>query len=651
MFTRPLRSLTVAATTLAALAGGLVLATGPSIQVASAAPIAPSSLLPTSQTDLLKANYAVPSGAVFVSTTGSDSNPGTQSQPYRTLGYAFNKLASGGGTIVMRGGTYREGASGYTTGGTNYVIRPKNVTVQSYPGELVWMDGAEVVSNWTKVSSTDYKVSWSTPSYCGGGYYSRVYSSQTTTGPCSYSDAIGGSSSLGDPQMVFVDGTQVREVASASSLTSNSFYYDWAARVVHLGFNPSGKTVEVSKYPQALALFSPTNVTVRGIGFRHYASNQYLNATSSAVLVNSGSNVTFERVVMTENAGSGLQVWQSTNLTVRRSILSANGANGMNVAGSGLKRMTDSTARDDLVVEYSRFDRNNTDSYSTNCTYSCNSAGLKMAYVVGVKIRYDTFLYNKGQRASGVWCDLHCIDGNIYGNRVVGNARHGIIYEVSEKGVIASNLLTDNGWDSDAGGGGSAILAGSATTRIYNNTLVNNKVGISVYDDDRSQGVSSGYSTGNLGPNSVSDQVVNNIVVTDKSGSRALLGFTGGTSKVSGNTTASQVLSKVDYNSYAKPQDTVYFALWRPRSNQSIVVCASVSALQAQGGSSFESHGMLTLGGGSATYLTSPSSGDYSVKAGSAADNSGAALPSDIADLLGVSSGVAVDRGVLTLGG
>lgn len=640
---------TAVASSLAIAFGGVALALGSAPQPAAATGFAVSTKLPASASALLKTNYAIPSGAVYVSPTGTDStSSGSASAPYKTINYALMQVKDGG-TVVARGGVYREGATGYSTGGTNYIVRlnsgkgVNNVTLQAYPGETVWMDGTVPVTNWTKASTTDYKVAWSTPSYCAGQYYSRNFTSQTTSGPCSYSDAIGGTSSLGDPQMVFVNGSEIKEVASLSKLTSNTFFYDWSARVMHLGFNPAGKTVEVTKYPQALAMLKATNFSIKGIGIRRYATNQYGNATTGALLLNNGSNVTLENVAITQNAGTGLMVWNTNKLTIRSSTISSNGANGMNFAGSQQKLATDSSVRDDLTIEYSRFDSNNTDSYSMNCTYSCNAAGVKMAGIVGANIRYSTFNYNGGGRGSGVWCDLACSNVNIYGNKMVGNARHGIVYEVSDKGVIASNLIAYNGWSSPPDGGGIGIMAGSANTRIYNNTITDNKQGVFLYDDKRYPGDSSGYGS-RVGPSSVNDQLVNNIIATSSTDTSTLLRVGGADG--SGNTTGEQVVSKVDYNTYVKP-DSVTFATWVSTPSKGTEVYKTIAALRSAKGK--ETNGDLSSGTAS-TVLTAPSTGDFSVKASSLASGTSTSLPSDIAALFGVSASETYNRGVITLG-
>jgi hypothetical protein len=78
-----------------------------------------------------------PSGpAFYVSTTGDDSNSGTQKAPWRTIQHAAN-VAMPGSTVFVRGGIYRErvtiNVSGTSARGC--------VTFQSLPGETAVLDG------------------------------------------------------------------------------------------------------------------------------------------------------------------------------------------------------------------------------------------------------------------------------------------------------------------------------------------------------------------------------------------------------------------------------------------------------------------------------------------------------------------------------
>lgn len=618
---------------------------------AQAAPLPMSNLLPASSGAAAVGRYPVPTGALFVSPTGSNSAAGTQAAPFRTLAHALDRVKSGQ-TIVLRGGVYREGASGFATGGTLYRSRLNGVTIQSYPGETVWLDGTERVTAWTRVSGTHYSTPWSTPAFCAGAYYTRHYAQQSTSGPCSYPDSIGGRASLGDPQMLFRNGVELKQVGSLAQLTADTFFYDHAARVMHIGFDPAGKTVEVTKHAQALALYAPTNVKILGIGIRRYASNQYSNATSGALLVNLGTNVLLERVSVVNNAGGGVTAWETRNLTIRESVLSYNGSVGFGMNGSQARHLSDASIRNDLLIEHSRFDHNNADAYSVDCSYACGAAGAKVTSLVGATVRYSTFLYNGGMRASGLWFDMYCKDAKVYGNKFMGNARHGLVYEISDGAIIASNIIANNGWGVATHGGGAGLMIGSANVRMWNNTLSNNKLTVLMYDDDRSPLTVAGLgglAVSQVGPNSVNVDFVNNVITTPTHLTAEMMSITGGRSSVSGNTTSATAIRMIDYNSYAKPA-SVRFAIWRTNSDKSVRIYATIPALQAGEGSSREAHGHL-VNSVQNPFLVNPFGGDYTLRPGSAPVKSGRPLPSDIAALLGVQAGVAVDRGALTLGG
>ncbi len=71
----------------------------------------------------------------YVSTTGDDSNPGTQTAPWRTVQHAADTVCAGS-TVNLRGGIYEElvtiKASGNATDGF--------ITFRSYPGETAVLD-------------------------------------------------------------------------------------------------------------------------------------------------------------------------------------------------------------------------------------------------------------------------------------------------------------------------------------------------------------------------------------------------------------------------------------------------------------------------------------------------------------------------------
>jgi hypothetical protein len=76
------------------------------------------------------------SGASFyVSTTGDDSNPGSQTKPWRTVQHAADTVLAGG-TVNVRGGVYEELVTIKTSGNATDGF----ITFQSYPAETAILD-------------------------------------------------------------------------------------------------------------------------------------------------------------------------------------------------------------------------------------------------------------------------------------------------------------------------------------------------------------------------------------------------------------------------------------------------------------------------------------------------------------------------------
>jgi hypothetical protein len=79
--------------------------------------------------------FGQPNVSFYVSTTGNDSNPGTQAAPWRTVQHAADTVRAGS-TVNVRGGVYEElvslKASGNATDGY--------ITLRSYPGETAVLD-------------------------------------------------------------------------------------------------------------------------------------------------------------------------------------------------------------------------------------------------------------------------------------------------------------------------------------------------------------------------------------------------------------------------------------------------------------------------------------------------------------------------------
>ncbi len=78
----------------------------------------------------------------YVSTSGNDSNPGTQAAPWRTVQHAADTVRAGS-TVNVRGGVYEELVTIKTSGNAT----DGYITFRSYPGETAVLDAEHLVPN------------------------------------------------------------------------------------------------------------------------------------------------------------------------------------------------------------------------------------------------------------------------------------------------------------------------------------------------------------------------------------------------------------------------------------------------------------------------------------------------------------------------
>jgi parallel beta-helix repeat protein len=87
-------------------------------------------------------NVGGASTTYYVSTTGNDSNPGTQALPWLTVGHAANVVTSAGSTVMIMSGIYTADVK-ITHGG----ITGQPITYQSYPNQTATIVGRLWIAN------------------------------------------------------------------------------------------------------------------------------------------------------------------------------------------------------------------------------------------------------------------------------------------------------------------------------------------------------------------------------------------------------------------------------------------------------------------------------------------------------------------------
>lgn len=415
------------------------------------------------------ATYSIPSDAVYVAPNGSDSQgSGSQSAPFASISRAIS-AAPTNGTVVLRGGSYNQD-----------VFVSKAVTVEAYPGEVVWMDGSIPVNGWTPVGSTWVHSGWP---------YSFDNSASFDQGSNAGGYVNSAHPLAAYPDQVFADGVQYDQVAANPG--PNQFSVDYTAHTITVGSNPAGKQIRASNLQQAFVV-AAGHVTLRGFGVRRYATSLPLMGT-----VFFGGSVGYDLVqnlVIRDNATQGLSVG-TTNVTVDHVESSANGMTGMHASHAN-----------GLVIEHSLITGNNTQHFNSGPS----AAGIKVGRMDGVTIDSNYVHDNIG--IDPIWTDENVTHFTITNNVAVATgAEYGIITELSDTGTIAGNTV------SDAWYGYTAFDTGHV--RIYNNTFYNN----SVWDIGGSQDnrYLPGMSTATVNPTAACPWVVDYLDVANNDVSRS----------------------------------------------------------------------------------------------------------------------------------
>ncbi|MTB87992.1 right-handed parallel beta-helix repeat-containing protein [Aeromicrobium senzhongii] len=386
------------------------------------------------------ARYAVPSSAIFVAPRGTSSGSGTAQDPYGSLGYALSR-ARARATLVLRGGRYHEN-----------VLVPSSksgLVIQNYPGEAVWLDGSEKVTNWNSSGKRWVASDWN-----------HLFDHRIMSGSSDETSRwVNADRPLAShPDQVWVNGKGLRQVAAEQAVIAGTFFVDKSAKRIVIGDDPRDRTVEASTLQRAMEIHAK-DTTVRGIGVRRYATTN----KQSAAVVAGVSGITFENVVVSDNAWIGIAGWAAgqryRNVTVSGNGIMGFGGNNTN----------------NLVIEKSVFRGNNAQGFKPTPVAS----GLKITRSANVVLR-DNIVADTPY-AGGIWFDVSSSNMKIVGNSVSGNAA-GLMIELSENAVVADNHIYRNA------GTGLRVQA-SGSIDVWNNTIVENPRPFAAWEDGRTQNV------------------------------------------------------------------------------------------------------------------------------------------------------------------
>ncbi|MBH0052876.1 right-handed parallel beta-helix repeat-containing protein [Salinibacterium sp. SWN139] len=394
-------------------------------------------------------DYEIQTGALFVSPSGDNDADGSLESPLRTIKAALARVTAGG-MIVLRAGEYHEAFT---------IAEGTPVTVQSYPGEVVWLDGSEVIDDWQadveqsggeQPDGELWSVAWGTV-FDSSPTYERGAPDNTEQ----YWNFVTARHPLAaHPDQLWMDDAPLTQVGSRDEVTASSFFHDESTGVLYIGENPSGHTVRASTLQRALSIRAEGS-TIRGIGVRRFAPSV---PDFGAVTVER-PDVTIENVVITESATTGLFI-TAANTTIRQ----------VTVTESGMIGVAANYA-DNLLVDGLKASGNNTEWFNRAPV----AGGFKLTRSRTVEIRNSDFSDNN---ATALWFDQSCRDLTITGNTFVGNAGHGLFLEISARALVADNYLADNRIFG-------MKINDTSSVEIRDNIVVGSRNAIAVLQDER----------------------------------------------------------------------------------------------------------------------------------------------------------------------
>lgn len=367
--------------------------------------------------------------------SASDSNPGSESAPLKTLNKAV-QLAEASNkqnvpvTVYVHAGTYRESVA-FNFSNTS---KPSPITFEAVPSESVVISGSDIWTGWQRQGTTNV--------YINTWPYNWGVSNRGTTHP----------PIVGRREMAFINGVLLKQVLSSGELVDESFYVDEAVDTIYIRTNADVKAakIEVAIRTGLFVVNSRKNITLKGFVFQHDTSS----GDASAVRIENSSNVLVEDCDFLWNGWGGLRIYNFNNAVVRRTVANHNGGRGTEV-GRGTN----------LLLENNETSYNNWRGFSGGYT-GHNVAGAKHLRIHGAVYKNQIAINNK---ARGFWLDFDSQDVLFDGIVMLGNLEAGIGVEANQGPIEIRNSAICN--NNTYGG---IISSNSENVTITDNVIYNN---------------------------------------------------------------------------------------------------------------------------------------------------------------------------------
>jgi Protein of unknown function (DUF1565) len=377
---------------------------------------------------------------------GSDSNPGTQTQPLKTISAAAslaqtNNHSSIGTKITINPGTYRESVS--LTHNKKDTTLP--ITFQAATTGTVIVSGATLYTAWVPYSANQsiYTNTWT-----------NDWGTCKQLSSCPFQQNI-----MMRREMVAVNGSVLTQVLTLGQMLQGTFFVDETGGQIYVwpasGTNMGTATVEVGTLPSLFTIQNKSDIVVRGLTF------QYANSCRSDAAVEiSGpsTNILLDSNTFQWNNGQGLSIVEPVTLfTVENSASLHNGDSGFqeNQTKDGLWQ-SDTTSYNNWRGAQGAY-------------YACNTSGLH-----AWKAHEDTIsgLTTSFNETYGIHWDTDNANITTSAVNATSNFMSGVFIEKDEGPVTFSNSYFCN--QNSALGVGGLVIRNSEGVSVTNSVLMNN---------------------------------------------------------------------------------------------------------------------------------------------------------------------------------
>jgi parallel beta-helix repeat protein len=313
------------------------------------------------------------------SVAGSDSNPGTEVAPWKTVAKVNSTRLTPGQSIAFKaGGVWREQLGIPSSGSVG-----KPITFTSYgSGPLPIISGADVFTGWTAQRVNTYTV-----------YF------------VSYSTA---------PAQVFEDETRLAQITTGhSALSPGQWYLDTTNKYIWVRLTgddaPGGHAMEASQRAHGIAAYLRSYVTVSGL--------QTQMANTDGISISSGDGDVITGVLSQKNYGWGVVVGNAPNAEVTSSKATNNGDHGIFFFDSPTVAITHNTVTNNCQLT--------DDMYCAGIGANDSSRGSTKFLIQGNTVNSNG-MGQPGQIGGGIKVDTVGAGGTIRANTVCSNNFAGI---------------------------------------------------------------------------------------------------------------------------------------------------------------------------------------------------------------------------------